>query len=142
MLRSSIPLSLLALLMIIAFACGSDGPDDRPVEPTVMAAEISGFLGEENGCLRVRRHPNPGSKAPTTAIVWQKDVLAIERQGDTVDIYAGEVSDGETPIASWRLGDEIRGGGGSISRQIADEHAGAGFSETCEGPYFLVGDVS
>ena len=142
MLRSPIPLSLSALLMIIASACGLDGPDDRPVEPTVMAAEISGFLEEENGCLRVRIYPNPGSKAPTTAIVWQKDVLAIERRGDTVDIYAGEVSDSEAPIASWQLGDEIRGGGGSISRRIADEHAGAGFSERCEGPYFLVGDVS
>ena len=140
MLRSLIPLSLAAVLMIIASSCDSDGPDDRLVEPTVMAAEISGFLEEENGCLRVRRHPNPGSKAPTTAIVWQKDVLAIER-GDRVDIYAGEVSDSEAPIASWQLGDEIRGGGGSISRRIADEHAGAGFSERCEGPYFLVGSV-
>lgn len=135
------PLSLLTLLMIIASACGSADPDDPLVEATVMAAAISGILVEEDSCLRVDRYPNPGSITPSTTIVWQKHVLTIERRGDLVDIYKGEVSDGEAPIASWRLGDEIIGGGGSISRRIADEHAGAGFSERCEGPYFLLGDV-
>ncbi len=136
MLRSSIPLSLLALLLIIGFACGSDDP---PVIITVMAAEISGFLEEEDGCLRITGPSGTGGDA----IVWQKDVLAIERRGDTVDIYAGEVSDGEAPIASWRLGDPIIGGGGYLHSRthVVDEHAGPGFREMCEGPYFLLGSV-
>lgn len=100
-----------------------------------MGAEISGILVDEDGCLRV--DTRPGTNVEKKVIVWQKDVLSIERRGIAVDLFGG----GETPITTWRLGDEIRGGGGSISRQIAGEHAGAGFSERCEGPYFLLGSV-
>ena len=128
-----IPLSLSALL-VIGSACVWDDP---PVKATVYVVKIEGKLSEVGGCLRI--NGSPGSKGD--AIVWQKDVLAIERRGDTVDIYAGEVSDGEAPIASWRLGDLLIGGGRTIGPEIADEHAGAGFSERCEGPYWFMGSV-
>ena len=129
----SIPLLLSALLLqIVGSACTSDDP---PFVVTVMAAKFEGILIEEDGCLRTT------DSTGGDAIVWQKDVLAIKRRGDTVDIYKGEVDDGEDPIASWRLGDLLIGGGGAISPEIADEHAGAGFSERCEGPYFLLGSV-
>ena len=97
-----------------------------------MAAAIGGILIEEDGCLRVAGPSGTGGDA----IVWQKDVLRIERRRDTVDIF-GAVSG--TPITTWRLGDTIRGGGGLTGPQVADEHVGAGFSERCEGPYFLMG---
>ena len=120
--------------MILASACGSDDP---PVKVTVMTAGISGTFIEEDGCLRVIGSSGTGG----SAIVWQKEVLEIERRGDVVDIYAGGVRDGEAPVATWRLGDAIRGGGGGIRAQTADDHAGAGYSERCEGPYFLLGSV-
>ncbi len=123
-------LSISALLLILASACGSDDP---PVKVTVMTAGISGTFIEEDGCLRVTGQSGTGGDA----IVWQKEVLEIERRGDAFDIFKPS----GTRIATWRLGDEIRGGGGSIRRRIADEHAGAGFSERCEGPYFLLGLV-
>ena len=122
------------LLQIVGFACTSDDP---PFVVTVMAAKVGGILIEEDGCLRITDSSGIGGNA----IVWQNDVLAIEWQGDTVDIYKGEVDDGEAPIASWRLGDLVIGGGGVIRPEIADEHAGAGFSERCEGPYSLIGSV-
>ena len=129
-----IPLSLSALLLIIGFACVRDDP---PVVARVYLVRIEGKLSEVDGCLRI--NGSPGSIGD--AIVWQKDVLAIERRGDTVDIYAGEVSDGEAPIASWRLGDPLIGGGRSIGPEIANEHAGTGFSERCEEPYWLMGSI-
>ena len=104
-----------------------------PVVVTVMAAAIGGSLAEEDGCLRINRSRD----SIGSAIVWQKDVLRIERRGDMVDIFDRS----EAPIATWRLGDMIRGGGGSIGPEVADLHAGAGFSERCEGPYFLLGSV-
>ena len=129
-LKRTALLSLSALLMIIGSACVSDDP---PVEVTVMTARISGTFIEEDGCLRVTGPSGTGGDA----IVWQKEVLEIERRGDAVDIFKPN----GTRITTWRLGDKIRGGGGSISRRIVDEHAGAGFSERCEGPYFLLGLV-
>ena len=98
-----------------------------------MTAGISGMLAEEDGCLRVSGPSGTGG----AAIVWQKDVLRIERRGNTVNIF----NEGGATIATWRLGDEIQGGGGYTSAQIADDHAGARFSERCEGPYFLMGIV-
>ena len=111
--------------------------DDPPVEVTVYVVGIEGKLSEVGGCLRI----DGSSGSIGYAIVWQKDVLEIERRGDTVDIYKGEVSDGEAPIASWRLGDPLIGGGRPIGPEIADEHAGTGFSERCEGSYWLMGSV-
>ncbi len=130
---ATVALSAL-LLQIVGFACTSDDP---PFVVTVMAAQVGGILIEEDGCLRTTDSSGTAGKA----IVWQKDVLTIERQEDTVNIYQGEISDGEAPIASWRLGDLVIGGGGMIGPEIADEHAGAGFSERCEGPYSLIGSV-
>ena len=120
-------LPLSALLVVLAFACSSD----ERVVITVMAARIGGILTEEDGCLRIT-----GSDSDSgTAIVWQKDALEVERRGDTFQIIKGDQS------VTWRLGDEIVGGGGGIRARIADEHAGAGFSERCPGPYWLLGMV-
>ena len=123
---SVLPL-LLALLIFVGFACGSDDP---PVVVTVLAAAIGGSLIEEDGCLRI------GDSSGSDAIVWQRDVLEVERQGNTFQIIESD----KQPV-TWRLGDEISGGGGQIGAQIADEHAGAGFSERCPGPYWLLGIV-
>ena len=123
---SVLPL-LLALLIFVGFACGSDDP---PVVVTVLAAAIGGSLIEEDGCLRI------GDSSGSNAIVWQKDVLEVERQGNTFQIIKGD----KQPV-TWRLGDEIRSGGGFIGSEVADEHAGAGFSERCPGPYWLLGMV-
>ncbi len=133
-MKSTVTPSLSALLLVIGSACVWDAP---PVVPTVYVAGIEGILIEEDGCLRI----DGSSESIGYAIVWQKDVLAIERRGDTVDIYKGEISDGETPIASWRLGDPLFGGGRTIGPEIADEHAGVGFSERCEGPYWFMGSI-
>ena len=132
----SAPLSLSALLLIIVSACGSDDPSRNSVIVTVMAAEIEGILIEEDGCLRIN-----GSRPASRAIVWQKDVLAVERQGDAllIDVLGYGPDRQPLPTITWRLGDEIRGGGGLTGAQVADEHAGAGFSERCEGPYWLLG---
>ena len=136
-MKCSALLSLPALLLLLIFgsACISDDP---PAVVTVFAAEISGILVEVDGCLRITGPSGTGG----SAIVWQKDVFRIERRGDTVDIYRGGVSEGEAPIASWRLGDPLIGGGGVIRRpEVVDNHAGVGFSERCEGPYWLLGSV-
>ena len=128
-----ISLSALLLLLIIASACTSDDP---PVEVTIMAAEIEGILIEEDGCLRITGASGTGGDA----IVWQKDVLRIERQGDEVLIFKSRRPDAPpTPTAIWRLGDTVRGGGGMTRAEIADDHVGAGFSDRCEEPYFLMG---
>lgn len=127
-------LSLSALLMmIIGSACASDDPSRNPVIVTVMTAEVGGILAEENGCLRIT------DSTGGDAIVWQKDVLKIERQGDTLLI--ARLHDENAQTVTWKLGDMVRGGGGEIRAQIADDHAGAGFSERCPGPYFMVGTV-
>ena len=137
-------LKLIALLPLsVVLAIGSACVwDDPPVVATVNLARTEGNLSEVDGCLRI--NGSPGSIGD--AIVWQKDVLTVERRGDTVDIYAGiyagNVSDGESPIASLRLGDSLIGGGRGIGPEMADEHAGAGFSERCPGPYWLLGMVS
>lgn len=157
-----VPLLLLALMMVISFACVSttappprnlveptrittalaEVPKEESTDPTfiasatsppVMTAAIGGILVEENGCLRIT-DPTGGD-----AIVWQKDVLKIERQGDTLLI--ARLHDENAQTVTWKLGDMVRGGGGEIRARIADDHAGAGFSERCPGPYFMVGTV-
>ena len=115
------------------FACDLDDSSLNSNEVVVMTAAISGILAEEDGCLRITGPSGTGGDA----IVWQKDVLRIERRGDMVDIFDRS----DAPLATWRLGDTIRGGGGEIRAQTADDHAGAGFSERCPGPYWLLGMV-
>ena len=121
--------------MIIGFACGSDDP---PVKITVLAADISGILVEEDGCLRIS-----GGSTGGWAIVGQKTIYdRIERRGDEVLFGRVNPSDGTTTIkAILRLGDEIDGGGGGVRPEIADLHEGAGFSERCPGPYWLLGNI-
>ena len=128
-MRFSALLSLSVLLLLLSSACGSDDP---PVVATVNTALAYGTLIEEDGCLRITGSSGTGG----TGIVWQKDVLEVERRGDTVRIFAGD-----RQLVTWRLGDEIRGGGRGADAQLADEHAGTGFSERCPGPYWLLGSV-
>ena len=128
-------LSLLALLLLsISSACVSD---DRVVV-TRLTAELSGILTEEDGCLRVI---GPDSYSP--APVWHKEIFKTERREDAVLIVEllpnGQQS--QSPTVVWRLGDMISGGGGATSSEGADDHAGAGFSERCAGPYFVVHSV-
>ena len=125
-------LSLSALLMIIGSACGSDDP---PRSPTRVTAKLDGILAEENGCLRVIVPYSERSRA----LVWQKDIFKIERRGDAVLIVDLNPPNGRpSPTVIWRLGDMIRAGGGASGPEGADRHAGAGFSERCAGPYFMV----
>ncbi len=130
-------LSLSALLVILGSACTLE--TERPRVITVMTAELIGTLTEENGCLRVTSREGSESMA----LVWQKDTyFNIERQEDLVLIVDQfDPNDRPPPTVMWRLGDMVRGGGGMTGAQVSDEHAGAGFSERCPGPYFLVGSV-
>ena len=105
-----------------------------------VAAQIEGILTEENGCLRVTSDHDREPQG--RALVWQKPLFKIERRGDNVlivDLFGPNRQPAPTVI--WRLGDMIRGGGGVIGPAGADDHAGAGFSERCAGPYFLVSMV-
>ena len=105
---------------------------------------LTGILTEENGCLRVKSdHDAPDSQGQ--ALVWQKDIFEVERRADTLVIVDLFGQNGQpSPPVTWRLGDMIRGGGGAIegpSYDYLDDHAEAGFSERCAGPYFLVSIV-
>ena len=114
------------------------------VEATRTTSELTGILTEEDGCLRVKADYDP-PKSQGRALVWQKDIFEVERRADTlviVDLF-GQNGQPSSPV-TWRLGDMIRGGGGVIdgpSDDFVDDHAGAGFSERCAGPYFLVSMV-
>ena len=128
-----IPVSLSVLLLILVFACGSD----ERVVATRLTAEIDGILAEEDGCIRVIE---PHSES--TAVVWHKEIFKTERLGDAVLIVDLLGPNGQpSPTVIWRLGDMIRGGGGATSSEGADDHAGAGFSERCAGPYFVLHSV-
>ena len=128
-----IPVSLSVLLLILVFACGSD----ERVVATRLTAEIDGILAEEDGCIQVIE---PHSES--TAVVWHKEIFKTERLGDAVLIVDLLGPNGQpSPTVIWRLGDMIRGGGGATSSEGADDHAGAGFSERCAGPYFVVHSV-
>ena len=134
----SILLVLSISLLIVGSACGSD--DQQRVVVTRWAAQIEGILTEENGCLRVTSDHDREPQG--RALVWQKPLFNIERRGDNVlivDLFGPNRQPAPTVI--WRLGDMIRGGGGVIGPAGADDHAGAGFSERCAGPYFLVSMV-
>ena len=114
------------------------------VEPTRVLSLLTGILTEENGCLRVKSdHDAPKSQGQ--ALVWQKDIFEVERRADTLVIVDLFGQNGQpSPPVTWRLGDMIRGGGGAIegpSYDYLDDHAEAGFSERCAGPYFLVSIV-
>ena len=179
MLKSNGNLSCTALilvlsqLIIIGYACVSDGPKRTLVEatstipalaevprqesttPTFIASAtalpprnlveatrivggVFGTLVEKGGCLRLAGSSGTGGYA----IVWQKDIFNIERRGDAVlivDLFGP--SGRPSPTVIWRLGDEIRAAGGETSSEGADDHAGAGFSERCPGPYTLVSMV-
>ena len=128
-------------LLIVGSACGSDDP--RRVVVTRWAAQIEGILTEENGCLRVTSDHDREPQG--RALVWQKPLFKIERRGDNVLIVDLFGPNGQpSPTVVWRLGDMIRGGGGEIegpSYDYLDDHAEAGFSERCAGPYFLVSIV-
>lgn len=127
---------LSVLLVVIASACGSADPR---VEVTRLTAGIEGILSEEDECLRI---VGPGSDYGGVALVWQKDIFNIERRGDAVLIVDLHPPNGPpAPTVIWRLGDMIRAGGAKSSSQGADDHAGAEFSERCEGPYWLVSMV-
>ena len=134
----SILLLLSISLLIVGSACGSDDP--RRVVVTRWAAQIEGILTEENGCLRVTSDHDREPQG--RGLVWQNPLFNIERRGDNVlivDLFGPNRQPAPTVI--WRLGDMIRGGGGVIGPAGADDHAGAGFSERCTGPYFLVSMV-
>ena len=120
------------LLLIIGCACVSD---DKVVT-TRLTAEIDGILVNEGGCLRVK-----GSDSYSRAPVWHKEIFKTERRGDAVLIVELSPNGQPSPAVIWRLGDMIRGGGGATSSEGADDHAGAGFSERCAGPYFVVHSV-
>ena len=129
---------LSALLLIVGSACDSDDP--QRVVVTRWTAEIEGILTEENGCLRVTSDHDREPQGQ--ALVWQKSLFNIERRGDNVlivDLFGPNRQPAPTVI--WRLGDMIRGGGGVIGPAGADDHTGAGFSERCVSPYFLVSMV-
>ena len=112
-------------------------PPQNLVEATRVLALIEGILAEEDGCLRITESGTGGD-----AIVWQKDVFSIERRGDAVLIVDLFGTNGQpSPTVIWRLGDMIRAAGGTTGLQGADDHAGAGFSERCAGPYSLVSMV-
>ena len=100
-----------------------------------MTAEIGGILAEEDGCLRITDSSGTGGDA----IVWQKDIFEIERRGNMLLI--ADLYDENAQPVTWQLGDMVRAGGGEIRAQTADVHAGAGFSERCPGPYWIVGMV-
>ena len=114
------------------------------VEPTRVLSSLTGILTEANGCLRVKSdHDAPESRGQ--ALVWQKGIFEVERRADTlviVDLFGQ--SGQPSPPVTWRLGDMIRGAGGAIegpSYGYLDDHAEAGFSDRCAGPYFLISIV-
>ena len=112
-------------------------PPQNLVEATRVLALIEGILAEENDCLRITESGTGGD-----AIVWQKEVFGIERRRDAVLIVDLFGSNGQpSPTVIWRLGDEISAAGRVITSEGADEHAGAGFSEKCPGPYWMVSRV-
>ena len=114
------------------------------VEPTRVTSLLTGILTEEDGCLRVKADYDPPN-SQGRSLVWQKDIFEVERRADTLVIVDLFGQNGQpSPPVTWRLGDMIRGGGGAIdgpSDDFVDDHAGAGFSERCAGPYFLVSMV-
>ncbi len=129
----------LAAVVMLLVACNAE-TSDPPIVVTRQMAEIQGILIDEGGCLRVIPPDRPDG--PSWALVWQKDIFEVTRSGDEITIVDqfGRNGGPDEPVI-WRLGEEIRGGGGEARLSGAIEHAGAEFPEKCAGPYWLISGV-
>jgi hypothetical protein len=95
-----------------------------------MTAVTGGILRIVDGCIRV----GP-SDANSTLLVWPPDQHEVTTVGDEVHIF--DRLSFEDPIVVWRLGEDVRVGGGAIeSLDLPHEELP---SECARRPYWLVG---
>ena len=125
-----------AVMVIAMFAACAEQPTDPPIIVTRWTALLEGTLIEEAGCLRVTGPDQPDG--PSRALVWQKDIFEVTRSGDEVTIVdlIGNNGQPDEPMI-WRIGNDIRAGGGELRLGGVIDHAGEEFAEKCVGPYWL-----
>ena len=127
---------LVATFLLLVAGCSSGDKEmtaDDLIRTTRIAAEVTGVLVEQDGCLRLAQ--DASSDSPSKAIVWQKDVFEIERSDDEVRIRNVNYGDGESRVV-WKIGERVRTSGGEFHGR--EFHASEEFLQRCVGPYVFV----
>jgi hypothetical protein len=113
-------------LLVITSTPGIFMPQLKQRDVAFMEALLVGKLVVENGCLRVR------SENDSYLVIWQADYFLTDNH-NTIEILD------ETGTVVARVGDLIYLGGGE-QRAVDDNELRQPIAETCDGPYWRMGE--